>query len=268
MKTLLSVSTALVSAAYVTLADPVPARETAFGHLETDANREFLCNYGFTIYTNGFASSFGGGETWVRAAVPVWGKGETISAVVVRDAATASGFGGSTTAGFTVGIYSTHNRKPDQELSWGNANQPKKCQRVKVPITPISLEKGKEYWIVETADFPPLSSSIHGEGKNLISWIYGRNRAKSGGLSQYGYTDWTYSCEHNHSIHCDYKSHWKPITGGVPYARLVIQQQARDGGAARAGRILEDNGTSNPPDAKSGDSVLSEPPATQNHDPP
>jgi hypothetical protein len=80
---------------------------------------------------------------------------------------------------------------------------------VRVPISPITLEYGKKYWIVQSAI--PSSSTT----SNSIVWLYDTKRIQRsapGALSQSGY----YNCCPSSS----YVGPWKSIKGGVPFARV------------------------------------------------
>lgn len=198
MKAFLIATTALIGVATFASAAPLAAHEPAF----VDANAEFLCNYGFSIWTK-MSSSSGGewtGDLWVRAATPVIGNGQLISSVIVANAPDG------TTGNLSVAIYTSKRRKPHQELVDATVGRPRTCERVKVPISPTLLDRGKRYWVVETA----LQPSEGPSDLNTIQWVYDKKHSQ-GALWQYGY------CSNGACFHY---TAWKPISGGVPYARV------------------------------------------------
>jgi hypothetical protein len=142
-------------------------------------------------------------EDWIRAAAPVIGKGKPVSEITVEDGPSA----GREHGGFQVAIYSSYRDKPNKELVAASSTQ-QACGRVNVPISPITLKKGKKYWIVQTALVAPCCW-----GTNSIVWRYDRKRSH-GALSQSGVCFASFSsCYSSHNA-------WKPMTGGVPYARV------------------------------------------------
>ena len=136
---------------------------------------------------------------WERAATPTIGKGETVDEIIVEDGPSGDG----DHAGFRVAIYTSHRDRPKMELGSGFARQPG-CGPVKVPITPVTLEYGKKYWIVQTKANPS-----HSHSSSSIVWLYDTNRTH-GALQQSG----------GSSCCASYMGPWQPITGGVPFARV------------------------------------------------
>ena len=200
MKMLLIATTALVCVTSLATAGTLPGRQAGSGHSRLDANQEFLCNYGFKIHSSNVDDFFF--YSWERAATPIIGTGNPVNEIIVADGPSA----GSSHSGFQVAIYTSHLGKPKTKLVSVSATQPG-CGRVKVPISPITLEKGKKYWIVQSA-LPPGNSST----PNSIVWLYDTNRTH-GALSQSGSTFCSASC-------VSHPRSWKPITGGVPYAHV------------------------------------------------
>jgi hypothetical protein len=207
MKTLLIVTTALVCVTSLAMAGSLPERQSGSGYGVTDTNEEFLCNYGFHLYISVSSSSYI--EDWIRAATPVIGKGKPVSEIAVEDGPSA----GRKHGGFQVAIYSSYRDKPNKELVAASATQ-QACGRVNVPISPITLQKGKKYWVVQTALVAPCCW-----GKNSIVWRYDRKRSH-GALSQSGVCfASSSSCYSSHNA-------WKPIMGGVPYVRVRQSDEA------------------------------------------
>lgn len=206
MKSLLIATTALVSVFSLAPVAGMPTRQAASNHHQWDANREFLCNYGYTISTTASISSSYLYDYWLRAAIPVIGKGRKVTEVAVADAPLES----SQPYGFSVTIYSSRKNKPFEVPAIGNAGQPQQCGRIDVPISPATmLAKGQKYWIVQTAHEPSLHSGVS-YATNALSWLYDK-KCTSGGLWQTG------SCV---SGSCYSLTKWQTISGGVPYARV------------------------------------------------
>jgi hypothetical protein len=196
MKILLVATTALVCVTSLGMAGTLPERRVGSGHSGLDANQEFLCNYGFALYSY-FDDYFGG---WNLAATPIVGKGTEVNEIIVADGPS----GGYAPNGFKVAIYSSYKDKPKKQLVSASATQPG-CGRVTVPISPITLEKGKKYWIVQKV----LDSNSVSNPSASIVWLYDKKRTH-GALSQ------TVSS----SSSVVNPGPWKPLKGGVPYARV------------------------------------------------
>jgi hypothetical protein len=219
MKMLLIATTALVCVTSLAAAGTLPERQAGSGQSALDSNDEFLCNYGFKIYSSNADDFFF--YYWERAATPVIGTGQPVNEIIVADGPST----GSSHSGFQVAIYTSHLGKPKTKLVSASATQPG-CGRVKVPISPITLEKGKKYWIVQRAVTPSNSST-----PNSIVWLYDTNRTH-GALSQSGSTFCSVGCS-------SHPGPWKPITGGVPFAR--VRESA---GAPELNRPPQSQGTS------------------------
>lgn len=204
MKMLLIATTALVCVTSLATAGTLPERQAGSGHSGLDTNQEFLCNYGFKLYSY-FDDYFGG---WNRAATPVIGKGTAVNEIVVADGPS----GGYAPNGFEVAIYTSHLGKPKTKLVSAFAKQPG-CGRVKVPISPITLESGKKYWIVQKA---LVNSSVSNPSASFV-WLYDTKRTH-GALSQ--------SVSSSSSV--VNRGPWKPLTGGVPYARVRESAKASE----------------------------------------
>jgi hypothetical protein len=204
MKMLLVATTALVCVASVGMAGTLPIRQVGFGRSGMDANQEFLCNYGFKLYSY-FDDYFGG---YNLAAAPIIGKGAKVDEIIVADGPSS----GYAPAGFQVAIYSSHKDRPNKQLVSGSATQPG-CGRVKVSIPPIKLEHGKKYWIVQKV----LDNSSVSNPSASIVWLYDKNRTH-GAMSQ--------SVSSSSSVVTF--GPWKPLTGGVPYARVRESHEASE----------------------------------------
>lgn len=205
MKSLLIATTALVSVLSLTAQAGVPARQTASHYYPPDANREFLCNYGFTVSTKAYISSSYLYDYSVRAAIPVMGKGKKVAEIIVANAPLES----KSPSGISVAIFSSRKNMPFEQLTFAHAAQPQQCERIKLAISPMLLAKGKKYWVVETAQAPFLPSGVS-SATNSVSWLYDKKRSK-GALSQ------AISCV---SSSCFSLTPWQSITGGVPYAKV------------------------------------------------
>lgn len=202
MKTLLIATTALVCVTSLATAGTLPRRETGSSQSRLDTNGEFLCNYGFQLYTY-VDSSFGFYfSKFERAATPVIGKGESVNEITVSD--------GQNDSGFQISIYTSYLNKPKAKLvSAYTLDVHRGCGRVNVGISPTKLERGKKYWIVQKA-MRYVSSSY---GTNSILWLYDKARTH-GALSQS-------VSENCVNLSCSSQTGpWLPITGGVPYARV------------------------------------------------
>ncbi len=196
MKMLLIATTALVCVTSLGTAGSLPERQTGSGYSVQDTNEEFLCTYGFKLYSY-FDDYFGG---WNLAATPIIGKGTPVDEIIVADGPSA----GYAPNGFQVAIYSSYRDKPNKQLVSASATQPG-CGRVKVPISPITLERGKKYWIVQKV----LDASSVSNPSASIVWLYDKKRTH-GALSQ----------SVSSSSGVVNRGPWKPLKGGVPYARV------------------------------------------------
>ncbi len=221
MKLLLIATTALVCVTSLVTAGTLPERPLGSRQSGLDTNGEFLCNHGFKIHTTISSGNSGSGSSgyyanrWVRAATPVIGKGKAVDEITIEDSP-ASSFQGPSTF-LDVAIYS--GKTPRRQLVEKQLYQTG-CSRVNVPISPVMLKKGRTYWVVESAW---LATS----GTNSYVWLYDRKRT-TGALQQSGYScDW--SCSHYPPFSHHFTSRWKPITRGVPYARVGESDEASEG---------------------------------------
>jgi hypothetical protein len=195
MKMLLIATTALVCVNSLAMAGTLPERQAGSGYGGLDTNQEFLCTYGFKLRAGTDANQL----FWSRAATPVIGHGTAVNEIIVEDGPSM----GSSQNGFQVAIYTSHLGKPKTKLVSATAKQPV-CGRMKVPISQITLEQGKKYWIVQSM-VTPFSSSA----STSIVWLYDTKRTH-GALSQTG----SFVSGHSH------QGAWMHITRGVPFARV------------------------------------------------
>jgi len=204
MKMLLIATTALISVASLAVSDPVSARGTGSGLYHFDANKEFLCNYGFTIYN--VVQSYASGRVisyeWSRAAAPLIGRGKRVSEIIVAESSLSEA-----TTGFSVAIYSGTS-SPVNKLVGAIVEPSQGCGRRKVKISRTNLAKGKQYWIVETALRAQLSQYTSASD-NAMKWLYDEKPKQDVGLWQSGYS------KHDKR----HESPWMSI-GYVPYARV------------------------------------------------
>ncbi|MGH6890554.1 MAG: hypothetical protein ACREHF_15430 [Rhizomicrobium sp.] len=210
MKSLLIATTALVSVFSLVSVTGQPARQAASDHYTPDANREFLCSYGFTVSTVTSSSSFFVG--WTRVATPVIGKGKKVTEIIVADKPLKS----AAPSGFSVAIYTSSHDRPYKELATETAGQPQRCGRIKVPIRTPVLAKGRKYLIVEM-ERAPAASGIGYSPVNSMRWLYDKRprlRSSTDAFYQSG------ACSSSSMQRCWSLTGWQPITGGVPYAKV------------------------------------------------
>jgi hypothetical protein len=202
MKMLLIATTALVCVTSLAMAATLPDRQIGSSHSGLTTNEEFLCNYGFQLQVHASSGFPIYTSTFDRAATPVIGKGKSVNEITVKDNPSYSEF--------QVSIYTSYLNKPNTKLVSAYAMHGG-CGRVNVAISPITLEYGKKYWIVQRA-LPHWSSSGY-IGTNSILWLYDKN-GTHGALWQDGST----FCS---SGGCSRQTGpWTHITGGVPFARV------------------------------------------------
>lgn len=233
MNALLIATTALVSVG-AAAAGPLPAREPPSSHYGMDANEKFLCDYG-SFHVSFYAPSFtasGLVEDWVRAAVPVRGKGQTVSAIEVGDSFYSPTGGGL--LGLTLGIYSSRNNKPFELLA-GARKGAYRCP-VTFSVGPVQLQQGKKYWIVERTEPISVSPSDITPFMWRYNWHYRTTKThdakwQSGSSVCSGSTF--------QRCHLQHSTAWEPMTGGTPNFKLITGAGKRDSrGAPTAGPRL------------------------------
>ena len=206
MKTLLIATTALIGVASIALTGSAFAREPTSSDYQRDANNEFLCTYGYSVYTKSTMYESSVRWSWVQAAVPIIGNNKTVKEIIVEDAPQHS-----QSYGFSVAIHRAYKQIPGRRLAGAYAYTSGKCGRTHVSIDPVKLKRGEKYWVVETALRPGgrhYSSTV----TNGLYWLYDQNKTK-GALWQSGR-----ACSSSCSFHSH--NHWEPISGGVPFVRV------------------------------------------------
>jgi len=174
-----------------------------------DANTTFLCTYGgFRVSSSYFSESgFGFHAQWNRVAVPVRGRGQTVSRIrVIESLAT-----GSPNSSFTVGIYSnTASGLPGNAIAIGLGRAGPTCGPVKVSITPTTLKRHTTYWIEESARAVSQSSVT-------VSWMANPDTGRKAYVQHHRYT----YCS-SRASNCSNSSYTSPWTkqGKGPYFSL------------------------------------------------
>jgi hypothetical protein len=114
-----------------------------------DTNHEFLCTYGqFTVSASRDSISSSNYSAWSNVAIPVYGHGQTVNRITVKEGHSSH----SPSSEFTVGIYSnSRSGFPGKLIVRGFGTASRGCLDVFVPITPTTLTNHKKYWIEETA---------------------------------------------------------------------------------------------------------------------
>jgi hypothetical protein len=169
---------------------------------ERDRNKDFLCAYGHNRVsaTNSYFDS--NTTTWTHVAIPIIGRGQTVDSITVKDA--RSNYYSS--GGFSAGIYGNTRGGPGRLISGGAGKAPNHCGSVKIAIRPITLKKGKRYWVEEAAVQPPMYS------KNEMFWAIDPKRKQV-----------AYSQFHRRRSSSSYSSSsttpWSPQST-APYVRL------------------------------------------------
>lgn len=144
----LLVSTAMTAVALL-LSGADAEAQTAMHVAYRDANARFLCNYGH--FTVSFASGSSEGRGWLdntRAAVPVVGRGQTVSHIIVMEAIYRFSRGGGL---FSAGIYANKGGHPGKLIArgTGHARYVSSCQQVSISIPRTTLQPNTKYWIGE-----------------------------------------------------------------------------------------------------------------------
>ena len=165
-----------------------------------DANDRFLCTYGafrVSYYRDANSGSFH--ETWTHVAVPITGRGKTVSRIVLEEKKNAKSHDGK----FSAGIYSnTASGLPGNMIAGGAASATGRCATVEIPISPLQLQAKQTYWIVEQA---------YQQGNHLprdISWVVDPATKRK-----------AYVQRHSSSSASRYTSPWKEQSQG-PYVRV------------------------------------------------
>jgi len=260
MKTLLVATTALISVASLALAGPLPAREPESSHYGLSTNDRFLCDYGAVdIAYEAKLGDSGLVEHWIQAAVPVTGKGQDISGIeIANKLATQSAY-----LGLSIGIYSSRDNKPDKELI-STRTVASGCPAT-LPFGPITLKRGRKYWIVEKTDPSFASPSVPSQMSWSYDWFYRKTKARDA-LSQSGSS----VCSGSRFENCRPRGRrgWTPITGGTPYVKLISSARSRGLAGAQSGGELPGHGILDPPDHESGATLRTPSKAIESRGPP
>jgi hypothetical protein len=239
MKTLLVATTALIGVASLAFAGPLSAREPQSSHYGLSANDKFLCDYGafdINFVAQGFVSS-GLVEHWIRAAVPVTGKGKEINAIEIADKlSTTSSF-----RGLSIAIYSSRDNKPYKELI-STTTLSSGCPAT-LSLGPMNLQRGTKYWIVEKTDPEFASPSIPSRISWSYEWFYRKTKPRNA-LWQSGSSVCTGS--RYESCHLRHNTPWAPLTAGTPYVKLISSARSRGLAGAHGGATLPGEGISPP----------------------
>jgi hypothetical protein len=145
---------------------------TDFGNHSRDRNREFLCTYGYKVYYGAYYGEGSSFEDWARYAVPIRGKGASVSEIVVTDSPSAG------SSKFRVGIYEDRKGKPGTRIAAGSGRAQGSCVLTTVVIPKTFLAAGKQYWIEERASRRSPSDPFF----NAVEWGY-KSTAKHNALS-------------------------------------------------------------------------------------
>lgn len=125
--------------------------QTSMHVADRDANGRFLCTYGqfgvsFT-YRN-ISSSFVSSQ-WEEVAVPIRGRGQTVSQIIVMEAPAPH----TPRYAFAAEIYSNGaNGRPGKLIAKGKGKAGPSCGPVGISISPTTLNANQKYWIEERTD--------------------------------------------------------------------------------------------------------------------
>jgi len=181
------------------LTQPSPNAAVDIGSLPVkDANRKFLCNYGYALSFSGFSSG-NSTDSWNVAAVPIIGTGKFVNKIVVADTGDHEA-----QYGFYVELLenqSKSNRPGRVIFSAQVYPRSIRCAEREVPIPPTRLKYGKTYWVEE---FAAIAFYVN------ATWQYDKKRPNEG-ISQLR------SCGPNGCRH----NAWQAIPGDYePYVRV------------------------------------------------
>jgi hypothetical protein len=148
-------STAMTAVALLLSGVPGAYARTDMHVASRDPNMRFLCTYGQFV-VSAFSAFHSGGHkiasAWEHVAVPVTGRGQTVSRIRVIESPSEFMFNPS----FTTGIYSnTASGFPGQLIAGGTGRVGASCGPVTIKITPTTLKRHTTYWIEETTAVQP-----------------------------------------------------------------------------------------------------------------
>src|ERR1700733_3369288 len=128
-----------------------PTAGPGAGALRHDSNHEFMqtyCKGGYFTVSDKFfeRSSQNASSAWEHVAVPVMGKGQTVTGIIVDE-----GYKYASANGFSAAIYSAApSGYPGQLIAGGTAQGKSRCGKITIPITSTTLASKVKYWIEET----------------------------------------------------------------------------------------------------------------------
>lgn len=169
-----------------------------------DRNRKFLCTYGYNVYDDDSDSGQGSGlEYSSHYAVPITGKGASVSEIQVTDSEPASSYSPK----FRAGIYADKDGTPGRLIAGGSGKAQGSCRLTTVVIPKTFLTAGKQYWVEEHAPDPGYSRCCQ---HYAVNWGY-RSGAKQNALYQY-YVSL--------SQESSWFSDWFPVSGPAPFVKV------------------------------------------------
>jgi len=181
---------------------PEPKMHTEFGNPVRDRNKEFLCTYGYTVYNLFIYSSSYRASGWQRYAVPIRGKGASVSQIQVTDSEPSNSYSPE----FKVGIYENRGGRPGKLIERGNGRAKGGCTDTTVTIPKTFLADGQTYWIEETVGVTHYS----GDHFHAVKWGYNPN-ARHNAYYRYHYYNRSGSSS---------TTDWLPVSGPAPFVRV------------------------------------------------
>ena len=174
---------------------------------DRDANARFLCTYGqFDVSYVSSSSNSNAVLYSRRVAVPVVGRGQTVSQIIVMEGINRFSRGFR----FSAGIYSNNTGRPGKLIAGGtgSANYPSStCQQVTISIPRTTLQPKTKYWIGENA---PSGVS---DATNLF-WYINPKEKRNAFVKTHSHT-----CSSNGRCHSS-SSHWTRQSGPGPWFKL------------------------------------------------
>jgi hypothetical protein len=162
---------------------------------------DFLCTYGDRVYYSAHRDSGYSTLNWQHYAVPIRGKGLSVSEIMVTDNPSAG------SANVTVGIYDDKNGKPGRLIVEGSGRAKGSCRLTTVVISKTFLAAGTKYWVEEEA-------LQRGRGINAVSWGYKPNARSKAYYQYYSYTGSSGIAKSS------YLSDWLPASGPAPFVKV------------------------------------------------
>jgi hypothetical protein len=149
-------TTAIVVVGSLSFLAAGPAAQAQSAPADRSRNSEFLCNYGYYAASS-FISSYSGtvASHWEHVAMPIKGRGKTVSRIIVKES-----IGNPTSSSqFSAGIReNTPANVPGTLIAGGTGTASRKCATVSITIEPTLLKAGKTYWIEESVPAPPFKN--------------------------------------------------------------------------------------------------------------